>query len=104
MEYYSQFFTETERLAVRHHTSTLKLADNDNPNAKKAYEHKGWLTSNKEALELLKDGYECFALKTANRILEDNCEEVVINNCQKCGKLARTPTAKQCRHCGHDWH
>jgi hypothetical protein len=27
----------------------------------------------------------------------------IINTCPQCGQLARTPLAKQCRHCGHDW-
>ena len=26
------------------------------------------------------------------------------NNCPKCGKLARTPKAKQCRYCFYNWH
>lgn len=104
MVYYSQFFTETESIAVRHYTSILKLADNKNPNAKKAYERNGWLTSNQAALDLLKDGYDSFAITTAKRIVADNGDKVVFNNCPKCGKLARTPEAKQCRHCGHDWH
>lgn len=31
-------------------------------------------------------------------------EKVFLNNCPKCNKLARTPYARQCRHCGHSWH
>ena len=37
----------------------------------------------------------------AKRILKDNPN--IINNCSKCGKLARTPRARQCRHCGYKW-
>ena len=37
----------------------------------------------------------------AKRILKDNPS--ILNNCSKCGQLARTPRAKQCRHCGHKW-
>ena len=104
MVYFSQFLTEKESIAVRHYTSTLKLADNHNPNFKKAYERNGWLTSDQAALDLLKNGYDSFSLKTANRIVADNGDTAIFNNCPKCGKLARTPTAKQCGHCGHDWH
>jgi hypothetical protein len=28
----------------------------------------------------------------------------ILNYCPKCNRLARTPLAKQCRYCGHDWH
>ena len=45
------------------------------------------------------------ALEThiAQRILRYH-KEKVINDCPQCGKLARTPKAKQCRYCQHDWH
>jgi len=29
---------------------------------------------------------------------------VVINRCPKCNGVVRTPLAKQCLVCGHDWH
>ena len=41
--------------------------------------------------------------KIAQRLLADHGHEL-INNCPKCGGLARTPHARQCRHCGYDWH
>jgi hypothetical protein len=104
MVYFRQFFTETERRAVRHTFSTEKLEHNNNPNFKSVYERNGWLTSDQGALDLLKNGYDSFALNTANRIVAENGDIVIFNNCPECGKLARTPTAKQCRHCGHDWH
>jgi hypothetical protein len=31
-------------------------------------------------------------------------ETEILNFCNECGKLARTPKAKQCRYCGFDWH
>lgn len=39
----------------------------------------------------------------AERLLKDSGHEL-LNYCPKCQGLARTPYAKQCRHCGHDWH
>ncbi len=39
----------------------------------------------------------------AERLLIDSGNKI-INTCPKCGHLARTPKAKQCRFCGHDWH
>jgi len=30
--------------------------------------------------------------------------DILVNNCPNCGRLARSPKAEQCRHCGHDWH
>lgn len=42
--------------------------------------------------------------RAVQRILTEHKGEVVLNYCSRCGKLCRTPRAKQCRHCGHDWH
>jgi ribosomal protein L40E len=42
--------------------------------------------------------------KLAEIILRDFPDKILFNNCPRCGKLARTPQAKQCRHCGYDWH
>lgn len=51
-------------------------------------------------VELGKAGMQ---MKIAERLVRE-LEDKIINNCPKCGGLARTPRAKQCRHCGHDWH
>ncbi len=48
-------------------------------------------------------GKEQMEIAIAERILRDSKDEV-INNCPKCNQLARTPKAKQCRFCGHNWH
>lgn len=55
-------------------------------------------------LSLLKDGIEEFEKKTALRILNEYPNHPLLNFCPECGKLARTPLAKQCRFCRHAWH
>lgn len=42
--------------------------------------------------------------KIAKLILEKYPDKISFNYCPKCNGLARTPFAKQCLHCGHDWH
>jgi len=44
-----------------------------------------------------------FLEATSERILRDNPGAVVLNRCPKCSALARTPTAKLCLKCGHEW-
>lgn len=46
-------------------------------------------------------GKEKLADKIAERLLNENSG--IINRCPNCERLARTPKAKQCRHCGHKW-
>lgn len=104
VSYYSNLLTMEEKLAVRYIHSLYKLSYESNPNLEKAYRQQGWLTDNETVLDLLRKGYDTFEIRTANRILKDNSNKVFLNNCPKCGKLARTPMAKQCRHCSHNWH
>jgi len=63
-----------------------------------------WGIKDKEILDLLDNGYEEFKRISADKILKEHKDNVFINNCPKCGRLARTPLAKQCRKCGHNWH
>lgn len=65
---------------------------------------KGWLSNNEDVLDLLKDGIDKFRENTAKRIFSEHPEVLNFNYCSECGELARTPFAKQCRSCGHDWH
>ncbi len=98
--------TSAERMAIKHTNSTYKLENStsDNTNLTRIYKEKGWLTSDQSVLDLLKDGYDNFELNVANRIIDQNADKMFFNNCPKCNKLARTPYARQCRHCGHSWH
>lgn len=35
---------------------------------------------------------------------EINSGAIRINRCPECSRIVRTPRAKQCLWCGHDWH
>ena len=106
INYFSNLLTGEEKMAVKHTSSTYKLehSTSENTNLTRIYKSKGWLTSDQTVLDLLKDGYDNFELNVANRILTQNSDKVFLNNCPNCNKLARTPYARQCRHCGHNWH
>ena len=108
LAYYSHLMTFRERAAWKHWATHDKM-DNSNDESveqrekrRSFYYHVGWLTKDAKTLDLLSDGIESFRMRTAERILKD--EPIRFNDCQKCGKLTRTPLAKQCRYCGHDWH
>lgn len=106
INYFPNLLTDLERMAIRHSGSIYKLENliSDNANLIKIYREKGWLTSDQNVLNLLEGGYKQFELNTANRILSQNPNEVFFNNCPKCTQLSRTPYARQCRFCGHNWH
>ncbi|MDB2539184.1 hypothetical protein N9X23_02325 [Flavobacteriales bacterium] len=102
--YYHRFFNDKENIAHRHLNSLFKLdgESQDSPRYK-IYKRKGWITPDREALELIKNGDTEFFINTAKRIIKESGEKIFLNNCPDCGKLARTPKARQCRHCGNKW-
>ncbi|WP_020535904.1 hypothetical protein [Lewinella cohaerens] len=107
VKYFSSLLTDKEKMAVKHTSSTFKLnaANNtDLTSVTRIYREKGWLTQDQDVLDLLKDGYDNFEIIVAKRILSEQKDKVFLNYCPKCEQLARTPKAKQCRHCGNDWH
>lgn len=100
--YYSNLFTDREKAAYKHHNTLLKHEDSESRVRDVMLKH--WGTNDKETLKLLDNGYESFKNMVAERIFKERFNEIVINNCPNCNKLARTPQAKQCRFCGFDWH
>lgn len=100
--YFGNLMTAHEKLALKHHAHTYKTSDD--PKMSRILTDKGWIRTEPEILDFLKDGYDEFELNIAKRIMTENPEKVFLNNCSQCDKLARTPYARQCRHCGHNWH
>lgn len=114
-EYIIRFFprlmTEAEGDALRHSNSMFKLLspeDYDSVASYKAsvkfFKDRNLITEDPEILSLLNNGREEFYIKTATRILQETPDKIFFNHCPKCNQLARTPYARQCRHCGYSWH
>jgi len=107
---YGHLMSECERLAFRHIGATMKatlgLSDEiDQREVESSASHlKKLLSEDPQVLDLTRDGYDAFVLRTGQRILRQHRNEIFLNYCPQCGKLARTPKARQCRFCGQDWH
>lgn len=108
IEHYSRFMTLKEKVVYRHLHATMKAtkgrSDIDAQEEARQHRLSRWLSDDPELREMAKDGYELFATRTAERILAEHKEEVLLNYCPRCHELARTPKAQQCRFCGFDWH
>lgn len=108
--YYSRLMTLNEKVAFRHLGGTMKVTLGRSDGVAQEQVKQGstyfrkWLSDDPEVLLLTREGYDAFVLQTAQRIMNDNQSLVFLNHCPQCGGLARTPAAKQCRFCGHDWH
>lgn len=101
--YYFRLLELKEKSAYLHQQAILK-AENAESEKLKATILARWGSSDDEILRLLNNGYEQFRETVAERILRDHKDEIFINLCPKCHKLARTPLAKQCRFCSYSWH
>lgn len=110
INYFPSVLTDKERIAIRHIQSLQKLdntnkdeTDEQNERRTNMYKKQGWLSEDKDVLELLKDGFDQFETNLVTRAINESADKIFFNNCSKCGKLANTPQARQCK-CGHNWH
>ena len=109
LTFHPELMTDEERKAQGHLLVTMKatMGRTDETAQREAQNNKilsGMLCTEPSVLRLAKDGYQKFQLATAARILKDSGDKVFFNRCPSCGEIARTPSAKQCRYCRHDWH
>lgn len=107
--YYVGLMRDVEHKAYSHLGATMKATQGRSDLAAqqeaRTHSHFGrFLSHDPVVLSPASDGYDPFVLRTATRILTENPDRVRFNHCPKCGALARTPNAKQCRVCGFDWH
>jgi len=64
-----------------------------------------WERAEEKVRSALADGLSEFEQRIRDRVLEAFRERtLVINRCPRCRRVVRTPLARQCLWCGHDWH
>jgi hypothetical protein len=109
--YFPRLLSANEAAALRHYNAMFKIGTSDRYSTKEQYEARfQWykdrnsISDNPEVLSLLDNGLPQFYINVASRITKEKLERVYFNNCPNCNKLARTPYARQCKHCGHSWH
>jgi hypothetical protein len=110
VRYYAQFMTAQEKLAHKHLVGTHKSTHGRSDAVAQQEAKTGprgpreMLSDDPVVVGLTTDGFQRFVERTAKRILNQHGEQIVLNHCPQCGVLARTPKARQCRFCRHDWH
>jgi len=108
---YRHLMTEQERRAYWHLVGTSKAMHGRTDAASQAEARKSapphlleLLSSDSEVLRLTTEGLDEFVERTGRRILDEHPDRIAFNTCPRCGALARTPKAQQCRFCRFDWH
>ena len=57
-----------------------------------------------DVLEAFKIDRDDFLLRVRQRVVHERKDEVFINRCPECSRIVRSPLARQCPWCKHDWH
>lgn len=84
--------------------SSLTNSDAANIGMYKILLQGGPILNNKNIKDLTNDGYEAYKYRISELIFREHKDELELNLCPACGKIARTPLAKQCRFCFYNWH
>lgn len=103
-DYCSKFMTDKESKATWHHFAMGKSGNGNKEAFYTRFKNKGLISFDDAVIELLKNGFQVFKETVAARISEEHFNELKLNLCPKCYKIARTPLAKQCQFCFHSWH
>jgi hypothetical protein len=109
MDCCDEFLTDDERLARLIRFFELKSPVDDNDPGSK--EHR------EERMAAIEERHSQADIARARAIVNRGMRELsmarkrvlreapqLIVRCSKCGGVLRTPRARQCRWCGHDWH
>jgi hypothetical protein len=101
-DHYGRLMTEFERrvgAAIIHRLKLARAGRESNPIARR------WgALDDPEVNAALADGPEVYRRRVCDRVLAESGGEVFINRCPACGRVVRTPKARQCFWCGYDWH
>ncbi|WP_342644522.1 hypothetical protein [Mucilaginibacter sp. CSA2-8R] len=105
VKHYSELLSLSQKMILKQYRHSLKLADRaDRERLISIYTRSKWLSGEPETFAQLDGGYSNFIINCSKELLSKHGADIVINICPQCGRLARTPLAKQCRHCFFDWH
>jgi hypothetical protein len=103
-DYCIEYFSDQEKEARNYYLETQKTIELHKPFTKLIKVKEWHMKDDKSSLDLLKEGYKKFKINTATRIYNEHKNELKLNLCPNCKKIARTPNAKQCRFCSNNWH
>jgi hypothetical protein len=105
--FYRHLMTPEERAAHMHLTVAYSATYGMSPEEAErelASHPSVWISRDPAVLTLAAKGLDQFLADVRDRILREHPSDVFINRCPRCHALTRTPQAKWCPTCGHDWH
>jgi hypothetical protein len=103
-DHYQSLMTDFERRVGMAILGRMKASASTSPSLAKTLNERWGQVCDPEIEAALAEGDEVFRRRVCRRILTQHAEAVFINRCPQCGRVVRTPQARQCFWCGHDWH
>jgi hypothetical protein len=101
---YTHLMTDFERLVGLAIVGRAKVAAIPHPDAARVLGARWGRVGTPEVDAALAEGPESYRRQVCRRLLAEAGDRVFVNRCPACRRVVRTPTAKQCFWCGHDWH
>jgi len=100
-EYCENFKTENELKARQ---TLIYMSKTASESMHTMMRQKGWISEEQVILDMIADGPHELKRRVVERIWREHKHVLPLNLCPKCNLIARTPQARQCRFCKHDWH
>jgi hypothetical protein len=101
--HFAHLMTDFEQRVGRAATAREKAAASQGEAMKRMLSTRWGLLGDPDIDSALSAGPEAFRRSVCCRILSERGDEI-INRCPRCHRVVRTPKARQCFWCGHDWH
>jgi hypothetical protein len=105
MRHAKHYMSEFERRCIRLGILREKASESESAHIHDLFRD-AWSREGDDLVEqALVAGVVQYQMQIRERLLREcDAGTVLVNRCPKCSRIARTPLAKQCRWCGHDWH
>jgi|LakMenEpi10Aug09_1017262.scaffolds.fasta_scaffold02245_1 rubrerythrin len=105
LKHFRHLMTPLERRTVEYASPIVRSSDHWK--IRRLYdflEERDGHVSDEEVMEAFKIAHAQRMDHATDRLLTNSPDSLFINRCPKCDRIAKTPEAKQCLWCGHDWH
>jgi predicted RNase H-like HicB family nuclease len=95
--------TDLERRADHVAFVRAKYSGADREEERRFWLKNNGVTESPDVDRVLSAGWEAFRESVFQRIVSERGESI-LNRCPRCRRIVKTPKARQCLWCGHDWH
>ena len=104
LDHYRRFLTETESTTLGALSIQWKFVNVDSPLMKLKLGELMEKMKSPEVQQWMDRGSDFCRREFRDRLLRDHPNDIILITCPKCQRLARTPRAQMCVHCGYSWH